>query len=51
MMGYNPRGIPAVTIKSDVPTVEERMSTLQKAQEEAKAAHQLARQYMSKRVT
>lgn len=51
MMGYNPRGIPAVTIKSDVPTVEERMSTLQKAREEAKAALELARQRMSERIT
>ncbi|THH18637.1 hypothetical protein EUX98_g8923 [Antrodiella citrinella] len=51
MMGYNPRAIPAVTQTAEHPSVEERLKELQLAREEAKAAHELARQRMSERIT
>ena len=51
MMGYNPRAIPAVTAKTKVPAVEERLDNLQKARLEAMAAHELARQRMAERIT
>ena len=51
MMGYNPRAIPAVTAKTKVPAVEERLDNLQKARLKAMAAHELARQRMAERIT
>ena len=51
MMGYNPRAIPAVVPKTTVPAVEERLENLEKARQEAMAAHELARQRMAERVT
>ena len=51
MMGYNPQAIPAVTAKTKVPAVEERLDNLQKAHLEAMAAHELARQRMAERIT
>lgn len=50
MMGYNPRAIPTVTVKSDIPSVEQRMKLLINARDEAAAAHELARQRMAARV-
>ncbi|EPQ49885.1 hypothetical protein GLOTRDRAFT_18765, partial [Gloeophyllum trabeum ATCC 11539] len=34
MMGYHPRAIPAVTINTELPSVEERLQRLQAAREE-----------------
>ena len=51
MMGYNPRAIPTVVPKTTVPAVEERLENLEKARQEAMAAHELARQRMAERIT
>ena len=51
MMSYNPRAIPSVFPKTSVPSVEQRLDTLQKVREEAQAAHELARQRMAERIT
>ena len=50
-MGYNPRAIPAVLPNTMVPAVEERLSSLEKARTEAMAAHEMARQRMTERIT
>jgi hypothetical protein len=49
MMGYKPQAIPTAFPKMNVPSVEQRIVNLQKAREEAIAAHDLARQKMAKR--
>ena len=51
MMGYNPRIIPSVFSETTVPSVQERLSNLEKVRLEAAAAHELARQRMAERVT
>ncbi|THH18245.1 hypothetical protein EUX98_g8992 [Antrodiella citrinella] len=51
MMGYNPRGFPTAFSSSNSPAVETRLSELKKAREEANAAHELARQKMTERIT
>ena len=51
MMGYNPRVVPNVSEQSFTPTVEERLLRLNQARDEAKAAHDLARQRMAERIT
>jgi hypothetical protein len=51
MMGYHPVALPQVMEKSDFPAVEDRLHELQKAREEALAAHELARQTMRQRIT
>ena len=50
-MGYNPRAIPAVQPNTTVPAVEERLNNLEKARTEAMAAHEMARQRMTERIT
>ena len=51
MLGYNPKSIPSIVPKTDVPAVAERLAELTKAREEALAAHELARQIMRERIT
>ena len=51
MMGYDPRAIPSITEQMTVPTVEQRLENLQKARNEAAAAHEIARQRMAERIT
>jgi hypothetical protein len=51
MMGYEPQAIPTAYPKTNVPSVEQRVLNLQKAREEAIAAHDLARQKMAERTT
>lgn len=50
MMGYNPTLIPIAYPKTNIPLVRERLTELQKAWDEALAAHELARQVMKDRV-
>ena len=47
MMGYNLQAIPTVILPTNVSTVEERLDNLRQAQQEAEAAHELARQQMA----
>jgi len=49
MMGYNPRAIPPIIEKTNVPSVEDRLQTLKRVREEAFALHELARQTMLNR--
>lgn len=49
-MGYNPSLIPIAYPKTNVPLVQERLFDLQKACDEALAAHELARQVMKDRI-
>ncbi len=51
MIGYNPHAIPSIFPKTSVPSVEQRLDTLQKVREEAQAAHELARQRMAECIT
>ena len=51
MMGYDPTFIPIAYPKTNVPLVQERITELQKARDEALAAHELARQVMKDRIT
>jgi transposase InsO family protein len=51
MMGYKPQAIPTAFPKTNVPSVKQRILNLQKAREEAIAAHDLARQKMAERTT
>jgi hypothetical protein len=51
MMGYEPQAIPTAFPKMNIPSVEQRILNLQKAREEAIAAHNLARQKMAERTT
>ena len=44
MLGYEPTGIPIAFPKSNVPTVERRLVELLKIRDDARAAHELARQ-------
>ena len=45
-MGYQPQALSDITNKTDLPAVEKRLNKLVKAQDEAQAAHKLARQLM-----
>ncbi|KAJ8454593.1 hypothetical protein ONZ51_g12939 [Trametes cubensis] len=49
MMGYEPTLIPIAYPKTNAPTVQERLANLQKARDEALAAHELARHVMRDR--
>src|SRR5215472_17241092 len=49
MMGYKPIDIPLAFEKTNIPSIENRLQELQHAQNEAKAAHELARQRMTER--
>jgi hypothetical protein len=51
MVGYKPQAIPTAFLKTNVPSVEQGILNLQKAREEAIAAHNLARQNMAERTT
>ena len=46
IMGSNPKAIPTTFPKTNVPEAEERIQDLQKAHDEALAAHELAQQQM-----
>ncbi|GBE79602.1 Transposon Tf2-12 polyprotein [Sparassis crispa] len=50
MMGYEPRGILSVLPRKIVPSVETRLSELQKIRDEALAMHELVRQHMAERI-
>ena len=50
-MGYNPTSIPTAFPITNIPATQERLLSLQKAREEANAAHELARQKMIERTT
>ncbi|GBE86483.1 hypothetical protein SCP_0903620 [Sparassis crispa] len=50
MMGYEPHEIPSVLPRTNVPSVETRLSELQKIRDEALAMHELARQHMAERI-
>jgi len=51
MMGYHPKTIPDIVERLDIPNVEQRLSILRRAREEALAAHELARATMRSRIT
>jgi len=51
MMGYHPRHLPDSHPKSDIPNIEQRLSLLNRARDEALAAHELARNTMKQRIT
>jgi hypothetical protein len=51
MLGSDPKAIPTAYPKTNVPEAEERIRLLQKARDEALAAHELARRVMMERVT
>lgn len=51
MMGYDPALIPIAYPRTNVPLVQDRLTELQKARDEALAAHELARQVMRDRIT
>ena len=46
IMGSNPKAIPTTFPSTNIPEVEEQIQNLQKAQDKAIAAHELARQKM-----
>ena len=50
IMGYNPKWLPTLPPKSNVPDLEERLTELLRIRQEAIAAHELARQRMLERV-
>ena len=51
MGGYEPKAFPIAFENTNIPSVEQRMVMLQRARDEAKAAHELARQKMAERIT
>lgn len=51
MMGYNPKAIPTVYPRTNVPATQDRIQGLQKIWDEALAAHELARRKMAGRIT
>jgi hypothetical protein len=51
MMGYEPRDVPLAFEKSNIPSADESMKELERARDEALAAHELARQVMANRLT
>ena len=50
ILGYEPQALPDLVKSSSLPAVEERLRTLERARDEALAAHNLARQTMRSRV-
>ena len=50
MMGCEPKGIPPAFSKTNVPVVQHRLSELLKIRDDARAAHELARQAQIKRL-
>jgi len=51
MIGYEPKGIPTPFPATNVPSAQEQIQILQRARDEALAAHKLACQTMAERVT
>jgi hypothetical protein len=51
MMGYEPRDISLTFEKSNIPSADESIKELERARDEALAAHELARQVMANRST
>jgi len=51
MMGYEPKVIPTPFPTTNVPTAQEQITILQRARDEALAAHELAHQTMAERIT
>jgi hypothetical protein len=51
MMGYEPKDIPLAFERTNIPSVETRIKELERAREEALAAHELACQLMAQRST
>ena len=51
LMGYHPKAVPTAYPRTNIPAVEQRILELQKARDEALAAHELARQRMIERTT
>jgi hypothetical protein len=51
MMGYHPKHLPDSHPKSDIPNIEQHLLMLNKARDEALAAHELARNTMRQRIT
>ena len=49
-MGYQLQALPDITNKTDLPAVDKRLDKLVRAQDEAQAAHELARQLMKNRI-
>ena len=49
-MGYNPISIPTAFPIMNTPATQEQLLLLQKAREEANAAHELVRQKMMERI-
>ena len=49
-MGYEPKALPDITNKTNLPAVEKRLDELIKARNEASAAHELTRQTMKSRI-
>jgi hypothetical protein len=50
MMGYHPKHLPDVVPKTDFPNIEQRLFLLNKARDEALAAHELARNTMHQQI-
>ena len=51
IMGSDPKAIPTAFPSTNIPEAEERIRNLQKAQDEAIASHELARQKMMEQTT
>jgi hypothetical protein len=51
MMGYEPLRLPTAFLKTNVPEAEKRLTALFCAQNEARAAHELAQQMMMEQIT
>ena len=49
MMGYKPCALPTVISETSIPTMEDRLKTLNATRDEALASHELAQQVMSSR--
>jgi hypothetical protein len=50
MNGFEPRSLPTAFLKTNLPSVEDRMAELTRARDEALAAHELARRRMAERI-
>ena len=50
IMGTSPVAVPETFAKTNIPSIEERLTNLAKDRKEAKAAHEFARQRMLKRI-
>jgi hypothetical protein len=49
IMGYNPPAFPTIMPETNIPVVEERLREITRIRNEAKAAHEIARQRMAQR--